>query len=395
MVTREKTKQLPSARLPDSAAALAQLERILSTPLFQHSKRYPALLRYIVEQTLLGASDELKERTVGIAVFGRPPDYDTSADPVVRNTASEVRKRLEEYYSGPNHEEELRICLPAGGYVPDFRTPVASTADPSADLQSAKGTLAARIPRPWLIGIAFLTVLGILAAAELLPRRPAIKLFWAPILQSADPVPVITDTLVALQSPQASARDGSREVRESIDPKTYLNVNEESAKLASFLLTQGKHLDYELARNVTLAGLRTRPFILKGAFNNQWTQRAVSPLRFYFQLDRNPLVRRIIDRQNPERRDWAAPMVSGLTEDYALIARAPEPETGQMMLVIAGLGEKGTAAALEFVTNPRYLDRFSAQAPKGWERRNIELVIKSNLVNDEWGEPHVVAMHFW
>jgi hypothetical protein len=94
-------------------------------------------------------------------------------------------------------------------------------------------------------------------------------------------------------------------------------------------------------------------------------------------------------------RVWAAPMVSGLTEDYALIARAIEPETGQMMPVIAGLSEKGSAAALEFVTNPKYLDRFASQAPAGWERRNIELVIKSNLVNDEWGEPRVVAMHFW
>ena len=88
-------------------------------------------------------------------------------------------------------------------------------------------------------------------------------------------------------------------------------------------------------------------------------------------------------------------MVSSLTEDYALIARAVEPETGQMMLVIAGLSEKGSAAALEFVTNPRYLERFASQAPVGWEQRNIELVIKSNVVNDEWGEPRVVATHFW
>jgi hypothetical protein len=66
-----------------------------------------------------------------------------------------------------------------------------------------------------------------------------------------------------------------------------------------------------------------------------------------------------------------------------------------MMLVIAGLSEKGSAAALEFVTNPKYLARFASQAPVGWPRRNIELVIKSKVVNDDWGEPHVVAMHFW
>jgi hypothetical protein len=66
-----------------------------------------------------------------------------------------------------------------------------------------------------------------------------------------------------------------------------------------------------------------------------------------------------------------------------------------MMLVIAGLSEQGSAAALEFVTNPRYLDQFASQAPAGWERRNIELVIRSNLMNDDWGEPRVVAMQLW
>ena len=81
--------------------------------------------------------------------------------------------------------------------------------------------------------------------------------------------------------------------------------------------------------------------------------------------------------------------------DYALIARATEPETGQMMVVIAGLGEQGTAAALEFVTNPRYLQRLAEQAPAGWHRRNIEVVIKTNLVNGDWGEPRVVGTHWW
>ena len=88
-------------------------------------------------------------------------------------------------------------------------------------------------------------------------------------------------------------------------------------------------------------------------------------------------------------------MTSALTDDYALIARAPQPETGQMMVVIAGLGEKGSAAALEFVTNPKYFEQFAANAPAGWERHNIELVIKTNLVNDDWGEPRVVATHIW
>src|SRR5437016_12255802 len=77
----------------ERAAIQAQLERILQNPLFKNSKRYPTLLRYVVERTLDGHPGELKERTLGIEVFGREPDYDTNLDPVVRTTAAEIRKR--------------------------------------------------------------------------------------------------------------------------------------------------------------------------------------------------------------------------------------------------------------------------------------------------------------
>jgi len=70
----------------------SQLEKIVSDGRFAASKRYPCLLRYVVEQTLSGNEDDLKERTLGVEVFHRPPDYDTNADPVVRLCAAEVRK---------------------------------------------------------------------------------------------------------------------------------------------------------------------------------------------------------------------------------------------------------------------------------------------------------------
>src|SRR5580700_5318662 len=112
----------------ERVAIQAQLERILANPLFKHSKRYPALLRYVVERTLDGHPDELKERTLGIEVFGRDPDYDTNLDPVVRTTAAEIRKRLAQYYHEPNHETEPRIDLPLGSYAARFQAPVGKPA---------------------------------------------------------------------------------------------------------------------------------------------------------------------------------------------------------------------------------------------------------------------------
>ena len=75
-----------------------QLNRLLAHTLFSQSKRYPVLLSYIVEQTLLGNAAYLKERTIGVEAFGRAPEYDVNLDPVVRTSAAEVRKRLVQYY---------------------------------------------------------------------------------------------------------------------------------------------------------------------------------------------------------------------------------------------------------------------------------------------------------
>ena len=101
----------------------SQLEKIVSDGRFAASKRYPCLLRYIVEQTLAENEDNLKERTLGVEVFHRPPDYDTNLDPVVRLCAAEVRKRLAQYYQSPAHGGELRIELNPGSYVPVFSQP--------------------------------------------------------------------------------------------------------------------------------------------------------------------------------------------------------------------------------------------------------------------------------
>jgi len=314
---------------------------------------------------------------------------------VVRNTASEVRKRLEEYYSDPSREQELRISLPAGTYVPEFRIPAAISSPTPVPIVVAAPSSGWHRWATWRAGaVALVAAMGVLAAIQF-PHKSAIKLFWEPVLQGPDSVLVVADTWLGTSQPQTGSDASSGTVREIMDPNVFLRVSEQSAKLAAFLGSQGKHVDHELARNVTLGKLRSRPFILRGAFNNQWTPRAVAPFRFYFQLDRNPLVRRIVDRQDPNRRDWASPMTSVLAEDYALIARAPQPETGHMMVVIAGLGEKGSAAALEFVTNPKYLERFAAQAQAGWEKRSLELVLKTNLVNDDWGEPRIIATHIW
>ena len=105
---------------PGRQEVCAQLARLLVSPLFNHSKHYPSLLRYVVNETLEGRGGHLKERARGVEVFGRDPDYDSNADPVVRTSACEVRKRIAQYYHEPGHEAEIRIDLPSGSYIAEF-----------------------------------------------------------------------------------------------------------------------------------------------------------------------------------------------------------------------------------------------------------------------------------
>src|SRR5579863_4863070 len=121
MAPRTPEETVDTSPLADAPRIREQLERLLVHPLFANSKRYPALLAYAVEQTLQGNASELKERSIGVEVFGRSPSYDANADPVVRITAGEVRKRLTQYYYDPVHRGEIVIELPTGSYVPTFR----------------------------------------------------------------------------------------------------------------------------------------------------------------------------------------------------------------------------------------------------------------------------------
>jgi hypothetical protein len=101
-------------------AVRKQLRKILESPVFQNSKRYASVLKFVVDQTLDGQGDRLKERTIGIEVFHRTPDYDTATDHAVRSAVAEVRKRLAQYYL-PDTRDELRIEVLPGSYMPQFR----------------------------------------------------------------------------------------------------------------------------------------------------------------------------------------------------------------------------------------------------------------------------------
>ena len=101
----------PAPTLPDQNALVRQcLERILQSPHFRASSRSKQFLSFIVEKKLEGRVDEIKERTIGIELFDRVADFETSGDSIVRVNATEVRRRLGQYYQTSRIPTRSRSC---------------------------------------------------------------------------------------------------------------------------------------------------------------------------------------------------------------------------------------------------------------------------------------------
>src|ERR1700760_4199479 len=111
----------PDELTPEQTAAVREhLKEVLASQEFAGSKRSRDFLQLIIEHTLAGRRDNLRERMIGAEMFGRPIDYDTANDAVVRVKANEVRRRLAQYYAEEGAQDGVRIDLPTGTYVPEF-----------------------------------------------------------------------------------------------------------------------------------------------------------------------------------------------------------------------------------------------------------------------------------
>lgn len=114
---------------PSAADVRAALDRVLGAGGFANADRLSRLLRYLVEETLSGRAERLKEYVVGVEVFDRPDGYDPRTDSIVRVEARRLRAKLEEYYRGSGAADDVLIEIPRGGYTPVFRRRVVVLTD--------------------------------------------------------------------------------------------------------------------------------------------------------------------------------------------------------------------------------------------------------------------------
>jgi hypothetical protein len=129
------------------------LREVIEGPAFKASHRSGQFLKYIVDQAIAGHFESLKERVIGIELFGRSPTYDTGEDAIVRVTASDVRKRLLQHYGKDGAISEFRISLPLGAYIPEIARRTRLSANRDSHLggtERERGQLA-EMPHPDLL----------------------------------------------------------------------------------------------------------------------------------------------------------------------------------------------------------------------------------------------------
>ena len=133
---------------PPAADVRAELDRILASDIFTRSERLSAYLKFIVERTLAGEGDTLKEQVLAIELYGKTADFNTAADPIVRVDARRLRDRLREYYASAP-PGDLVISVPKGSYTPAF-TATTAPAKP-ADHVAARRTKSWTVATPTAI----------------------------------------------------------------------------------------------------------------------------------------------------------------------------------------------------------------------------------------------------
>jgi hypothetical protein len=123
-------------------------------------------------------------------------------------------------------------------------------------------------------------------------------------------------------------------------------------------------------------------------------------MRFTFQHEGRRSL--IVDRDHPEKRDWVVDLGSTdsqgrllLKEDFAVISRVLNPRTQRITITVAGIFGYGTLAAGKFLTDPANLEAMAQRAPSGWQDRNMQIVIRTEVIQEDAGPPIVVATAFW
>lgn len=232
-------------------------------------------------------------------------------------------------------------------------------------------------------------------------HRSAVDFFWGPVLNSNDPVLFC----IADQGQYAAVtlRDAADPAHKIVlkDNLTAVVIDDLNAvvQITGILKSNDKKYTLKGEGSTDLTDLRAGPTIFVGAFDNAWTLRLTKSLRYHFENNPEMTQLRIVDSESPTRAPWVVDrleqMATNNYRDYAIIARFTDSNTGKLAVVVAGIARGGTIAAGELVTDSTYLAQLASAARASGNKKNMEIVLSTPIIDGEPGSPKVEATHFW
>ena len=440
----------------DIAILQQHLKEVIEGTAFRGSHRSGQFLRYVVDQAIAGHFDRLKERLIGIELFGRSPSYDTGEDAIVRVTASDVRKRLLQHYGLYGTTSKFRIGLPIGSYIPWIsREPpsngngnhgqsttvevhttlhhATALSEPGADspesataIQATPGQV--KFNRIWLILMLLVTALNmaIWGASwkhmDHLAAVPPSILPWSAFFSSPHAIELITSDpdIAEIQQYVGGKISASDYAHHHLIPNPD-NMTPEvqhfwgvilgddkasfvdakiAVQIAELARAHGKQIDMHAARNIQMSDLQTDDnFILMGSpRSDPWSTLFSNQLDFRFTFDTRS-GQEIIQNFHPkpnEAAQYVPTALGGATgQSYAIIALVQNPDQNGLVLLLAGANAEGTEAAGKLITD---IPRFTAALEKCGilamgPLKHFELLLKLNTMAGYPNNASVEACH--
>ncbi|HVH85525.1 MAG TPA: hypothetical protein VM912_02300 [Terriglobales bacterium] len=428
----------------------AHLQEIINGPAFKGSHRSQEFLKHIVERALQGDFDDLRERQIGINLFGRSAAYDTAEDAIVRVTASDVRKRLLQHYGQDGRNPRFRIDLPSGSYIPEFRcgSPAIGNAPQTLILTENHATesrgisvlpevgppsaVKPRSRRGLAAGLAVGTLVLIALAWSAITHRvlfksaPADNLISAIFASSPGTVQVIVsdEALVLVQvlsghrvtlteyenlsyrnPPELVQQKGLQSFWGSLSTRQITNLGDlqNAARIAENLRARKWNVNIHHARQVNARDLRAGNFIMLGSsFANPWAA------LFQVEDENFPIVPATPGRPGSilNRHPMAGEPSSfevesdhkagtGRTITYATVSVLQNTGRTAHVILVSGLSMSATEMAGAFLLQDESVakTRSALRLPPGSPLPDFEMVLRVTEFNEIGNSAELVACH--
>lgn len=399
------------------------VERICNSAQLRRSAKLRDLLLYLCHRSWMEGADEIREHEIGVDVFQRPADYDSTQDTLVRVQASQLRKRLEKYFAEEGLSEPLILEIARGSYVPLLHErvvedpPQAGPPSPASNRALVYGLAAA------CMILASLCLWLALRQPVTAVEGPQLRRFWAAFApEGTETTVVIADSAFSamqdmLHRPILLDEYAARAYRAELDRPVH---SEEKKDLLGYLMDRRytSLADVMLMRRLWEVGvldpartsvmfsrdLHLRSFqkgnhILVGSRRAvPWVDLFEESLDFYFVYDENLRSVRVENRRprdgEPASFELNGQTVAGTVERFSFIASLPNLSKDGNVLILSGQEMSGTEAAANLVTTEALLREVLDRLPE--ERDGVprfEVLLKIKQVENTMQGYEILAIH--